>query len=85
VYDVVVTNSCGEVASRSAVVGGAACPADVDDGTGTGTKDCGVTVDDLIFYLGLFEQGDTRADLDNDQGVTIDDLVLYLPHYFAGC
>lgn len=33
------------------------CPADVDDGTGTGAKDGGVTIDDLLYFLQRFEAG----------------------------
>ncbi len=68
------------------------CPADMDDGTGTGTPDGGVTIDDLLYYLVVFEQGTTRADLDDgsgtgvpDGGVTIDDLLYFLARYEAGC
>lgn len=71
-------------------VGG--CPADLDDGSGTGTPDGGVTIDDLLYYLTIFEAGDTRADLDDgsmtatpDGGVTIDDLLYYLTRYEGGC
>ena len=31
--------------------------ADVDDGTGSGTPDGGVTIDDLLYYLFRFENG----------------------------
>jgi len=31
--------------------------ADLDEGTGTGTPDGGVTIDDLLFYLGRFASG----------------------------
>ncbi len=68
------------------------CTADLDDGTGTGTPDGGVTIDDLLFYLVVFEQGVTRADLDDgtgtgtpDGGVTIDDLLYFLVRFEAGC
>jgi hypothetical protein len=33
------------------------CVADVDDGTGTGTQDGAVTIDDLLYFLLHFEQG----------------------------
>ncbi len=69
-----------------------ACVADVDDGSGTGTPDGGVTIDDLIYYLGLFEAGNIDADVDDgsgtgtpDGGVTIDDLIYYLTRFEAGC
>jgi hypothetical protein len=69
-----------------------ACVADVDDGSGTGTPDGGVTVDDLLYYLVLFENGDSRADVDDgsgtgtpDAGVTIDDLLYFLVRFEAGC
>ncbi len=68
------------------------CVADVDDGSGTGTPDGGVTIDDLIYFLGLFEAGDIDADVDDgsgtgtpDGGVTIDDLIYYLTRFEAGC
>jgi hypothetical protein len=68
------------------------CIADVDDGTGTGTPDCGITIDDLLFFLGVFETGLLAADVDDgsgtgtpDGGVTIDDLLYYLVRFEAGC
>ncbi len=71
---------------------GAPCVADFDDGSSTGTPDGGVTIDDLIYYLGLFEAGDVCADVDDgsgtntlDGGVTIDDLIYYLGRFEAGC
>ncbi|QQS09654.1 MAG: hypothetical protein IPK69_03260 [Phycisphaerales bacterium] len=68
------------------------CVADVDDGTGTGTPDGGVTIDDLLYYLGIFNAGSVSADVDDgsgtgtpDGGVTIDDLLYYLIRFNAGC
>jgi len=68
------------------------CPADIDDGSGLGVPDGGVTVDDLLAYLTLYERGRIGADLDDgsgtgrrDQGVTIDDLLYFLSRYDAGC
>ncbi len=68
------------------------CPADVDDGTGTGTPDLGVTIDGLLYYLTLYADASPRADLDNgtttgtpDGGVTTDDLLYYLVRYELGC
>ncbi len=68
------------------------CVADADDGSGTGTPDGGVTIDDLIYYLGQFEAGDADADVDDgsstgtpDGGVTIDDLIYYLTRFEFGC
>jgi len=68
------------------------CPADLDDGSGAGAPDDGVTIDDLLFFLPLYGAGDLRADLDNgsmtgtrDQGVTIEDLLYFLAHFAAGC
>ncbi len=70
----------------------AACPADVDDGSGTGRRDGGVTIDDLLYYLGIYGAGVSSADMDDgsgtgtrDGGVTIDDLLYYLTRYSAGC
>ncbi len=68
------------------------CVADVDDGSGTGTPDNGVTIDDLVYYLTIFESGNGQADVDDgsgtgtpDGGVTIDDLIYYLTRFEAGC
>ena len=68
------------------------CPADMDDGSGTGTPDGAVTIDDLLYVLGMYDGGDVRADLDDgsgtgtrDQAVTIDDLLFFLAHYEGGC
>jgi hypothetical protein len=69
-----------------------ACPADFDDGSGTGSPDGGVGIEDLLYYLTLFGIGDVRADLDDgsntgttDGGVTIDDLLYFLDRFDAGC
>ncbi len=68
------------------------CVADYDDGSGTGTPDGGVTIDDLLYYLVLFEAGTGGADVDDgsgtgtrDGGVTIDDLLYFLARFEAGC
>ncbi len=69
------------------------CPADLDDGSGTGTPDQGVTIDDLVYFLGVFASGSAEADLDDDGldpgtpdgGVTIDDLIFFLGHFTGGC
>ena len=68
------------------------CVADFDDGSGTGTPDEGVTIDDLLYYLQIFEIGDLCADVDDgsftgttDTGVTIDDLLYYLARFESGC
>lgn len=68
------------------------CPADVDDGSGNGSPDGGVNVDDLTFFLDRYEIGDPAADLDDgtgrnvrDAAVTLDDLLYYLQRYSQGC
>ena len=68
------------------------CVADLDDGTGSGISDGGVTTDDLLYYLDLYATLSLRADLDNgtytgtpDGGVTIDDLLFFLERFQAGC
>ncbi len=72
--------------------GGGGCVADVDDGSGSGTPDGGVTIVDLLYYLALFDAGDLDADVDNgtgtgtrDGGVTIEDLLYYLVRFDLGC
>lgn len=68
------------------------CVADFDDGSGAGTPDGGVTLDDLLYYLDLLQAGDPAADVDDgsglgiaDGGVTLDDLLFFLEHFEAGC
>ncbi|QQS08074.1 MAG: hypothetical protein IPK69_08660 [Phycisphaerales bacterium] len=70
----------------------AGCVADVDDGTATGTPDGGVTIDDLLYYLAIFNSGNVCSDVDDgtatgarDGGVTIDDLLYYLARFNGGC
>ncbi len=91
-YDRDELDHCGDPENPLVQSGTCPCPADVDDGTGTGTPDGGVTIDDLLYYLGLFEAGVAGADLDDgsgtgtpDGGVTIDDLLYYLARFEAGC
>lgn len=93
VYQCAVMNGCGVASSAAAVlVVHARCPADVDDGSGSGTPDGGVTVDDLLFYFSVFGNGDIRADVDDgsgtgmpDGGVTVDDMLYFLVRYNGGC
>ncbi len=68
------------------------CPADLDDGSNTGTPDGGVTIEDLLYYVTIFADGLHAADLDDgsgagtpDGGVTIDDLLYFLERFAAGC
>lgn len=68
------------------------CAADMDDGSGAGTPDESVNIDDLIFMLRAFEEGALAADIDNgsgtglgDQAVNIDDLVFFLRRFEEGC
>ena len=68
------------------------CVADLDDGTGAGTPDGGVDINDLLYLLVQYEAGSTAADLDDgsgagtpDGGVDINDLLFFLAHYEGGC
>ncbi len=76
----------------SVVANAPLCVADTDDGSGTGTRDGGVTIDDLLYYLVIFEQGSLASDVDDgsgtgtlDGGVTIDDLLYFLVRFESGC
>lgn len=89
-YRCQVTSPCGVALSAPTLVG--VCVPDVDDGTGTGHCDGGVTIDDLLYYLTIFETGLLSTDVDDgsgtgtlDGGVTIDDLLYYLQRFEAGC
>ena len=68
------------------------CPADLDDGSGTGSPDGGIDINDLLYFLSAFEQGSGSADLDDgtgtgspDGGVDINDLLFFLSHFEEGC
>ncbi len=70
----------------------APCLADVDDGSGNGVPDDGVDISDLLYYLGLFQDGDIRGDFDDgsgsgtpDSGVDISDLLYFLARFEVGC
>jgi hypothetical protein len=68
------------------------CSADIDNGTGSGTRDGAVTIDDLLFFMGIFETGVLAADLDDgsmtglpDGGVDISDLIFFMTRFESGC
>lgn len=70
------------------------CPADLDDGSGNGVPDGGVSIDDLLYFVTQFAAGGVGADLDDDGdpsvgvpdgGVTIEDLIFFVAHLGAGC
>jgi|GEM_PF-1107392 len=92
-FDVVVTNTCGTATSNAVVIDIATgCPADLDNGSGTGTPDGGIDINDLLYFLNKFEAGAIDADLDNgsglgvpDGGIDINDLLFFLSHFEAGC
>jgi hypothetical protein len=82
-YSITLTGGCG-CSVR--------CVADTDDGSGTGTPDGGVGIEDLLYYLTLFEAGSIGADVDDgsatgtpDGGVGIEDLLYFLVRFEAGC
>jgi len=67
------------------------CPADVDNGSGQGIRDGGVTIDDLLFFLQLFDAGDPRSQVEHyctspDPGPpSLENLLYYLIRYAEGC
>lgn len=69
------------------------CAADLDNGSGLGTHDGAVDVNDLLFFLARFEAGNAAADLDNDGvnppqpdgGVDVNDLLFFLQRFEGGC
>lgn len=71
---------------------GSACPADFDDGTRRGVADGAVGIDDLLYFIRLFELGNITGDLDDgsfqgvrDGAVTIEDLIYFLTRFEMGC
>lgn len=82
----------GEISVAWATCCHGACTADFDDGSATGTPDGGVGIEDLLYYLGVYDGGVSCADVDDgsstgveDGGVGIEDLLYYLSRYDAGC
>lgn len=70
----------------------AGCPADLTGPAGPDRADGAVTIDDLLRFLVLFEEGDEDADMDDGDGlgqgdgaVTVDDLLFYLRRFEEGC
>jgi hypothetical protein len=77
---------------RVSIEGGCGCVADMDNGDGAGQCDGGVGIEDLLYYLDVYDAGTSRADVDDgtgtgthDGGVGIEDLLYYLERYDAGC
>ena len=67
------------------------CRADVDDGSGTGSPDGGVDVNDFLFFFTVWEAGNLAADLDDgsglgipDDGVDANDLLYFLTAFEEG-
>jgi hypothetical protein len=92
VYTCAVTTSCGTTIGPPLRLL-QACPADfVATPVMSSVPDGGVTIDDLIFYLFLYSNGNPVSDLDDgsgtgtlDGGVTIDDLIYFLLRFEGGC
>jgi len=70
---------------------GVNCVTDCSSGT-PGVPDGAVTIDDLLYYLALFEAGSIDADIDDgtgsgvpDQATDINDLLFFLIRFEAGC
>jgi hypothetical protein len=88
-----VTDNQGAIATDTMTVTVVApCVADFDNGSGTGTPDGGVGIEDLLYYLFIYDEGSVAADVDDgtatgvrDGGVGIEDLLYYLTRYDAGC
>ncbi len=92
-YDCVVTDACGSVTTAPAMLTiSTCCPADFDDGSGTGSSDGAVDIADLLYYLSIFGAGDLDADLDDGSGtgapdgsVDISDFLYFLTRFDQGC
>lgn len=96
IYRCHIYSPCGSIDSNEMTLTyngcSSGCAADLDDGTGTGNRDGGVDINDLLFFLVQFEAGTEAADLDDgsgtgttDGGVDINDLLFFLVHFEAGC
>lgn len=68
------------------------CVADMSSGAAPGVTDGGVDINDLLYFLLLFETGNVAGDIDNgtgtgthDNAVDINDLLYFLVRFEAGC
>lgn len=68
------------------------CAADFSGGDAPGFPDGAVTIEDLVYYLGLYDRGTLAADLDDgsglgfvDNALTIEDLIYFLVRFEDGC
>jgi hypothetical protein len=75
-----------------ATCGSAPCRADLDNGSGSGSPDGAVDINDLVYFLVRFESGHVAVDLDNgsgsgtpDGGVDVNDWLFFLLRFEAGC
>lgn len=101
-FDCIVTTSCGSAISSAAMLTvctslpcstcHGACVSDMTDGSGTGPADGGTGIEDLLFYLTVYDSGVPCSDVDDgtgtgtlDGGTGIEDLLYYLTHYDLGC
>ncbi len=89
-YYCVVSNDCGSITALKVPLG--PCMADLDDGNALGVPDGGIDINDLLYFLAMYEAGNLSADIDDgngwgigDFGVDINDLLFFLDHYEAGC
>ncbi len=77
VYDAVVINSCGFVASAGATLR-VFCRADFNM---SGV----VSVQDIFDFLAAYFATDPRADFNRSGAISVQDIFDYLAAYFAGC
>ncbi len=68
------------------------CTGDLDDGRMIGSPDGGVDINDLLFFLAAYEEGQASADIDDgsgtgtpDGGTDVNDLLYFLGRYESGC
>lgn len=70
----------------------AVCRGDLDNGSGSGTRDGAVDINDFLYFFVQFENGGAPADLDDgsgtgmpDDGVDVNDLLFFLVRFEVGC
>jgi hypothetical protein len=75
-YDCVLTNLCGDVASDAAAL--RVCRADFNCSGAA-------TIQDIFDFLAAWFAGDPRADFNGVNGIGIQDIFDFLAAWFAGC
>ncbi len=78
-YDVLITNSCGNITTTAATLTvSVACPADINNSGST-------TVQDIFDFLSAYFANLPSGDFNNSGAISVQDIFDFLSAYFVGC